>query len=92
MAAMQLPIDLPEQAVTRRELLAHLEFVEDTRREQQERRIVQELERRNYATNDEVRATVFHFKRFNSPPLPVRRSDGSHAAPHRSPRAGGYSS
>ena len=52
MAAVQLPINLPHQAVTRRELLAHLAH-EGYRTGAQ---IVQELDNRNYATNDDVRA------------------------------------
>ena len=53
MAAVQLPIDFPEQAITRRELLGHLTH-EGYRTGAQ---VVQELAERNYATNDDVRAT-----------------------------------
>ena len=53
MAAMPLSIGFPEQAVTRRELLAHLEYEGYVRQSL----IVQELAHRNYATNDDVRAT-----------------------------------
>ena len=53
MAAVQLPIDFPEQAVARRELLAHLAH-EGYRTGAQ---IVTELAEPNYTTNDDVRAT-----------------------------------
>ena len=52
MAAVQLPIDFPDQSVTRRELLAHLSH-EGYRAGPQ---IVQEMADRNYATNEEVRS------------------------------------
>ena len=51
--AMALTIDFPDQAVTRRELLAHLAH-EGYRTGDQ---IAHELAQRNYATNSDVRAT-----------------------------------
>ena len=51
--AAQLPIDFPDQALTRRELLSHL-AAQGYRTGHE---IVSELQQRNYATEEDVRKT-----------------------------------